>query len=51
MSGKINCPECEVEIEIDYEDFPDTASEDADYRCPECEYEFRFGWYATLEVR
>lgn len=50
-SMKINCPECGVEIEIDSEDIPDCACDEAECDCPECECEFKFGWYATLEVR
>lgn len=48
---KINCPKCDAEIEIDSEQLPDCACDDADCTCPECDYDFKYGWYATLEVR
>jgi len=48
---EINCPDCEKEIQVESEDLPLMACDDADIECPHCYHEFKFGWIAQLETR
>lgn len=48
---EIECPFCKKESEVDGEDLPDNACDDAEYECPHCDYLMNIGWYATAEVR
>ena len=48
---KIECPNCEKDVDVRSEDLPDCACDDITVMCFACECEFRVGWYAELEVR
>ena len=49
---EIDCPKCEKTIDdVESEDIPGRACDDAVLECPHCEHEFKFGWTTTLETR
>lgn len=49
---EIICPHCRIEIvDIDSEELPERACDDAEMECPHCNHTFKFGWVAQLETR
>jgi len=48
---EINCPKCDKELYVEYEDIPETASEDFEITCEHCNHEFKAGWCSDLEYR
>ena len=47
----IDCPKCKINVNLDNEDLPQTASESTEVECRECYEGFSVGWYATAELR
>ena len=48
---EIECPKCDELQELDHDDLPDNACDDAEYECAHCEHEFVIGWTAEAEIR
>ena len=47
----VECLQCEQESEVESENLPDRACDDADYTCLHCGHVFLIGWYAEVELR
>lgn len=47
----IECPKCGYDNEVDAEDLPTRACDDADFNCNDCEHTFQIGWIAEVELR
>lgn len=45
------CPKCHKESDIEGDDLPDRACDDALWECPKCEETTMIGWYAEVEER
>ena len=47
----IDCPKCEKNNEVDGEDLPERACDDAIFKCLWCDHDFSIGWFAEIELR
>jgi hypothetical protein len=47
----LECPACLQNIDVEGEDLPDNACDDAHFECPYCYLEMKIGWRAEVEVR
>ena len=47
----VECEKCKVEISVEGDQLPDTASEECEIECEKCGSTLFVGWYAEIEVR
>lgn len=45
------CPTCDQENEVEWEDMPERAAADRAHTCRSCGQKMRIGWVAEIDVR